>query len=405
MRVLVVTDHFHPDLSSGGRLWTELSAALVERGETVDVLTSFSSYNTDIVGKARDVYRGISIRRLVSTRFRRSNLVGRLVNELSFCIVAFLRALTSPKPDVILSLSSPPFLPPFITLVSKMRRVPFVYVTYDVFPDIAVKMGLLRPGTPIAWLWERILRLALRNATRIVVIGRCMRGVVEAKIGRAQTPIDTIHNWSDSRLFFPLPRDENPFFDEHPKLREKTIVQYSGNLGRFQDFETILAVAEELSAQDEIQFLIIGEGARRQWLTDEVESRRLANVTMLPFQPQAELNYSLNAADMALVTLERGAEGLGVPSKFYPILAVGKPVIAVMHPSAEVACTVRESGVGDVVQQGDVSGLAAIVRRLAADRATTERMGERSRELFLSEFDLPVAVGHYQRTLQKAIRG
>lgn len=405
MRVLVVTDHFYPDLSSGGRLWTELSAALVERGDIVDVLTSFSSYNTDVVGHAHEVHRGIDIRRLTSTRFRRSNIVGRLINELSFSVVAFVRTLASPRPDVILSLSSPPFLPPFIALVSKLRRVPFVYVTYDIFPDIAVKMGLLRPGTMLVWLWERILRLALRNATRVVVIGRCMRDVVEAKLGPARVPVDIIHNWSDSRRFFPLPREANPFFVKHPELRDKFIIQYSGNLGRFQDFETILAVAEGLSEQAEIQFLIIGEGARRQWLVDQVESRRLDNVKLLPFQAEAELNDSLNAADLALVTLERGAEGLGVPSKFYPILAVGKPVIAVMHPSAEVARTVRESDIGEVVQQGDVSGLSAVVQRLAADRPEAHRMGERSLRLFLRDFDLPVAVSHYRRALERAAKG
>jgi glycosyltransferase involved in cell wall biosynthesis len=404
VRILILSDHFYPDLSSGGRLWTELSAALVEQGEIVSVLTAFSAYNSEVVSGTRDVYRGINIRRVASTRFARKNLVGRLVNEFSFCISVFFRALVQPKPDVILTLSSPPFLPFFVAFLSKFRRVPFVYVMYDVFPDIAVQTGLLESGAPIVKFWERISRLTLRNATRIVVIGKCMQDVIEAKLGSAKVPVDTIHNWSDSRQLYPILRSENPFFERYPELRDKFIVQYSGNLGRFQDFETILAVAEQLSVHTEIHFLIIGDGFRRQWLTDEVEKKRLANVSLLPFQPQAELIYSLNAADVSLVTLERGAEGLGVPSKFYPILAVGKPVVAVMHPSAEVARTVQEAQVGEVVQQGDVRGLSAVVRRLACDRAATERMGARSLELFLREFDLPIAVQHYQRTLERAAK-
>lgn len=402
MRILILSDHFHPDLSSGGRLWTELSAALVERGEMVSVLTAFSSYNSEFAGSARDVYRGINIRRVASTRFARKNLAGRLSNEVSFCISVFSRAVFHPRPDVILTLSSPPFLPLFVTLLSKLRRIPFVYVMYDVFPDIAVQTGLLAPGSPIVKFWGGFSKLALRNATRIVVIGRCMQEVIETKIGSANVPIDVIHNWSDSRQLYPISRSKNPFFERFPELRDKFIVQYSGNLGRFQDFETILGVAEQLLPRTEIHFLIIGDGFRRQWLTDEIDKRNLLNVSLLPFQPQAELIYSLNAADVSLVTLERGAEGLGVPSKFYPILAVGKPVVAVMHTSAEVARTVREAQVGEVVRQGDVSGLAAVVRQLAGDRGATEEMGVRSLELFLREFDLPVAVQRYQRVLERA---
>lgn len=404
MRLLILSDHFYPDLSSGGRLWTELSAALVERGETVSVLTAFSSYNSEAAGSTRDIYRGIEIRRVKSTHFARERLAGRLANELTFCISAFFVTLFKPRPDVILTLSSPPFLPLFVTLLSRLRRVPFVYVMYDVFPDIAVQMGLLDRGAAIVRIWEWISRLALRHATRIVVIGRCMKAVVEAKLGSANVPIDAIHNWSDSRHLYPVARSANPFFERHPELRGKFIVQYSGNLGRFQDFETILAAAEQLQPDTEICFLIIGDGFRRQWLVDDVEKRRLTNVNLLPFQPQAELNFSLNAADVSLVTLERGAEGLGVPSKFYPILAVGKPVIAVMHPSAEVARTVQEAHVGEVVLQGDVSGLSAAVKRLAGDRSATQEMGARSLELFLREFDLPIAVQHYRRTLEHAAK-
>lgn len=402
MRVLVLSDHFYPDLSSGGRLWTELSAALVESGETVSVLTAFSSYNSEAIGSTRDIHKGIEIRRVRSTHFDRERLAGRLANELTFCVSAFVVSLRGPRPDVILTLSSPPFLPLFVTLLSRLRRVPFVYVMYDVFPDIAVQMGLLDRGAAIVRVWEWISSLALRRATRIVVIGRCMKAVVEAKLGSAHIPVDVIHNWSDSRQHYPVARRDNPFFERHPELRSKFIVQYSGNLGRFQDFETILATAEALRADTQICFVIIGDGFRKQWLVEEVEKRRLSNVIMLPFQPQAELNFSLNAADVALVTLERGAEGLGVPSKFYPILAVGKPVIAVMHTSAEVARTVQETGIGEVILQGDVTGLSEAVKRLADDPTATREAGAHSRELFLREFDLPIAVQHYRRTLEQA---
>lgn len=403
MKVLMVTDHFHPDMSSGGRLWTDLAEELVRGGHRVHVLTSHSQYNTDAIAPRAEVYRGISIRRLRLPATARRGLLARALNELLFSMVAFVATLRVRRPDVVLSLSSPPFLPPFMAVASRVRRVPFVYVNYDVFPDIAVAMGVLKPGTPTVWAFERSLRFALRRATRLVVIGRCMEGVVRAKLGGAATPIDVIHNWSDSTQFFPLPRTKNAFFEREPGLRDAFIVQYSGNMGRFQDFESILAAAERLQDERRVRFVLIGDGARREWILDEVERRGLRNVAVLPFQPQAVLNESLNAADVSLVSLERGAEGLGVPSKFYPVLAVGKPVLALMQSHGEVARIVAEHGIGRVVDQGDVDGLCDAISALMSEDDERRRMGERARDVFVERFDKHVAVREYVRTLEAAV--
>lgn len=403
MKVLVVTDHFHPDLSSGGRLWTELSAALVEAGLKVRVLTNHSTYNTDAVAPPSEVHLGVHIRRLRTTQLDRKRLVGRTVNELTFCLAAFFATLRMTRPDVILSLSSPPFLAPFLAVVARLRRIPFVYVSYDVFPDIAVATGLLRPGAPPVWVFERLLRFALRRTSRIVVIGRCMEKVIREKLGGAQVPVDVIHNWADGTQLRPMAREGNQFFDRHPDLKDRFLVQYSGNMGRFQDFETVLAAAERLADDPRITFLLIGEGARRPWIIDQVEQRGLRNVKVLPFQPQELLVESLNAADVSLISLERGAEGLGVPSKLYPVLAVGKPVIALMGGHAEVARIVTDHSLGEVLPQGDVDGLCHAIQAIADDPEHQRAIGIEARRVFLDRFDKPIAMEAYRQTLELAV--
>lgn len=403
MNLLLVTDYFYPDLSSGGRLLTDLSAGLVESGEHVQVITAFAFYNTVDPGLAKEEFWGIKIERVVSTKAGRSNIAGRLIHEIIFCFVVFFKALFYEKVDIIITLSSPPFLPFFIFVLSKIKRIPYVYIVMDVFPEIAVNLGMAKPNALIIKVWNLLSQLALRHALRIVVLGRCMLKVVENKLGNFEVPIDIIHNWSNAELMKPIPRNENPFFIKHNFLKEKFIVQYSGNLGRFQDFETILDSAETLKINSSIHFLIIGDGAQRQWLLNEVERRGLKNVTLLPFQPQDDLIYSLNAADIALVALKRGAEGLGVPSKFYPILAVGKPVVAIMAEWAEVALIVKEFGIGIVLEQGDVNGLVEAIKTMSSNPDELERMGKRSRELFLQRFDRHYAIEAYQKCLHLAL--
>jgi glycosyltransferase involved in cell wall biosynthesis len=403
MRILLLTDHFYPDLSSGGRLLTDLAAGLVESGDRVQVITAFASYNTIETGLAKEEFLGVKIERVISTKIERSNIIERLKSELLFCFAVFFKALFSKEIDIIFTLSSPPFLPIFVLILSKIKQIPYIYVVMDVFPDIAVSLGITESDALIFKIWDSLSKLALHHALRIVVLGRCMLKVIENKVAKSKVPIEIIHNWSNSELIKPISKQENPFLIKHAFLKEKFIVQYSGNLGRFQDFETILVAAEKLRENELTHFLIIGDGVQRQWLVNEIQKRNLKNITLLPFQAQEDLVYSINAADIALVTLKRGAEGLGVPSKFYPILAAGKPVVAIMAEWAEVALTVKEFGIGIVLEQGDVDGLVTAIKQLSTNSDELERMGKRSRELFLQRFDRPYAIEAYQKCLHLAL--
>lgn len=404
LSVLFCTDHFYPDLSSGGRLLTDLAEGL-SPSMNVAAITAFSDYNAERSTISHEVHKGIAIDRVWHTRFERRKLIRRLFNEITFCISVFFKVLTGPRPDVIYVVSSPPFLPLFISFVAQLRRVPYLYVMLDVFPDVAVKMGVLEDGTLVVRFWEWLSTAALRRADRIVVLGRCMTEVIQQKLGSKRVPIDVIHNWSDKRSMYPIARADNPFFESHPTFKDKFIALYSGNLGRFQDFETILKTAEAMLEDQHVQFLIVGEGARKTWLQEQIQARGLRNVLLLPFVPQDQLIYLLNAADVGLVTLERGAEGLGVPSKFYPLIAAGIPIIALMGANAEVALQVREADIGRVVVQGDVDGFIAAIKSFSSNPDQQQAASVRARQLFLKHFDREFAVEAYRASLQRTVLG
>ena len=404
MKIILFTDHFYPDFSSGGRLLTDLAIGLVEKGHEVQVITCFASYNTNVKGIQNEELSGVKISRIYLNRFSRFNLVGRFLDELLFCIILLIKNLfLQKKVDVILTLSSPPFLPFFTMIVSLIKNTPYVYIIMDVFPDIAINLGLLKSKQKLAKLWQFISKITLKKSAQIIVLGRCMEKIVQAKIPNQSTPINIIHNWSDSRKLKPLNRQNNSFFLEYPELKEKFIIQYSGNLGRFQDFETILSAAQQVQTNYLVHFLIIGEGFQKQWLLEEIKKRSLKNVTLLPFQAEKKLIYSLNACDLALVSLKRGSEGLGVPSKFYPILAVGKPVVAIMAEWAEVALIVKEHGLGSVLEQGNTVGLIETIEKFFNHPELIEQINQRAHNLFLDKFDRSTAIELYQKYLYNAI--
>lgn len=395
-RLLILTENFYPTNSSGGRLMTTLAEDLVEEGMDVTVLASRGNYRGERRVGRKDSHNGVTIRRVPAGGFRRDWPPGRLVNELILTLGMFFAVLLRRRLDVILVTSSPPFLAPAVALAATIRRAVLVYVVMDVFPEMAAATGLLPRRSVVYRCWDALSRFACQRSSRVVVLGRCMKEVVRRKLGRKALEPFVLPNWADGREIVPLDSSsENPFFVKYPELRWKFIVQYSGNFGRFHDFETILRAAERLKERGDICFVLIGQGARQSWLVSEIDARRLTNVHLLPFQPQEELVYSLAAQSVALVTLERGTEGLCVPSKFYPVLAAGKPVIAVMGRSSEVARVVDEERIGMVVSQYDVDALVSALEKLSTSPEECQAMGERARRVQQLRFDRSGAVVRY----------
>jgi colanic acid biosynthesis glycosyl transferase WcaI len=121
----------------------------------------------------------------------------------------------------------------------------------------------------------------------------------------------------------------------------------------------------------------------------------LENVSFLPYQPKENLRYSLACSDVSLVCLEEGVEGLSVPSKYYGILASGRPVIALMSERSEIAMSIRESGCGFIVPPRDPDALAEKIRYLFDHREAVREMGKKARESLEGNYSRRVIAKKY----------
>jgi colanic acid biosynthesis glycosyl transferase WcaI len=213
--------------------------------------------------------------------------------------------------------------------------------------------------------------------------------------------IEVIPNWSDPDQIFPKDRSSR-FRSEHGL--DGFVVLYAGNFGRHQDFDSLLDAAKSLSLrQEKVLLVLVGDGAKREHIAHRVRAENISNVRMFPFVPRSEFNDLLASADVSLVTLEAGAEGLGVPSKFYNILASGRPTVAVTGPSSEVARVVAEARCGVRVEQGDAAGLADVLCTLAHSPIFVQRMGENARKLFLESYTLDKIARRYVATVESVL--
>ena len=158
-------------------------------------------------------------------------------------------------------------------------------------------------------------------------------------------------------------------------MADRFVVGYSGNLGRAHELGIVLDAAARVRHRLEIVFLIIGDGNQKESLQQESARRGLVNVLFKPYQPSAQLKYSLTLPDVHLVSLKPALEGLIVPSKFYSAIAAGRPVIFIGDADGEIAREVARGDCGVTVAPDDAVALANAIERLCDDAAACARMG------------------------------
>jgi len=371
---------------------------LAARGICVEAIAGQPAYHG--AGRLPRVIRerGVTVRRVWSTQWDKNRSIGRVVNTATFTASAFGTTLLSRKLGVVVAVTNPPLLPWVARLVRFIRRTPYILLIHDVYPQIAVALGRVRSGSLIDRSWRMLNRLAYRGAAAIIALGECMADVLRAELPPEQAAkVVVIRNWADGERIRPLPRSENPLIAEWG-LQDRFAVQYSGNIGLFHEIETLVEAAEKLRGSD-IQFIFVGDGGQLPWLRKAVDERPLSNVTLLPFQPKEKLPVTLTACDVGLVTLKKEATGYCVPSKFYGIVAAGKPVIAVMEERCEIAQAVRRHGCGEVVRPGDGEGLANAILRLRGDPARLEQMAKAARQAYEAHYTVEHIAEQYARLL------
>jgi len=403
MKITILSQYFYPELISTGQLLTELAEDLVNLGCEVDVFAGQPTYYGRSLVDKKIEYRGITIHRVGNTQLSKNSISGKILNSLTFSIGVFVKALSSSRDSILLVVTNPPVLPMVASLLSIIGRQKYVCIIHDVYPDIAVKLGYLKKGGWIEWLWERMNRKVLRRSRAIVVLGRDMYEKIRQKLPSSEWgKIHYIPNWSDGDAIIPVPKDDNEFLKESGFVPSDFIVQYSGNMGLFHDMETIVEAAEKLRDLP-IKFLLIGGGGKRGKIEAMTRSFGLQNVLFLPYQPKEMLRYSLSSSDVSLVCLEEGIEGLAVPCKYYGILASGRPVIALMSEDSEIAASVRESKCGFVIPQGDADALADKILFLFHHPDIASEMGRQGRDLLERKYSRNI-VSHQYLDLLKMVR-
>jgi glycosyltransferase involved in cell wall biosynthesis len=281
------------------------------------------------------------------------------------------------KADVAL-LTNPAFEVLLVAIAVRLRRIPFHYRVHDLYPEIAIRLGLIRRNGLVARSIDRLERACLAwSKTVSVVTPAFKRFLVRADVPAAK--IAVVPDWADP-ISIRVGCKDNPFSRRHGVV-DKFVVGYGGNVGRSQGLEHFLNAAACLQDDDRIRFLVIGEGASRAALISRAKAMQLKNVAFLPYQPAATLSDVYASWDVGFVSLAPGVSPEWCTGKVYTIMASARPVLAAVDHRGEVHQLLSRSGCGVRVEPGNAAQLAAAIRKLLHARSELTGIGLRGRAM------------------------
>ena len=402
--VIFVNRFFHPDHSATSQILTDLAFHLAAGEFNVRVVASRQRYDDPhaCLPEAESV-GGVAIHRISTTRFGRSGLVGRSLDYLSFYSLVWRSVLDCAQPgDVLVAKTDPPLLCVAAMQAAKRRKLHLINWLQDVYPEIAVKLGVPLVRGPAGQGLFQLRDSALRAAAVNVVVGEGMAEIIR-KRGIPSERIRVIPNWCDDEEIHPVAPLDNPLRREWG-LCDRFVVGYSGNLGRGHEFDTILSAAERLRGDRLLCFLFIGGGTRFAELARRARERELDHLfRFLPYQQRAVLKLSLGVPDVHLISLRPELEGLIVPSKLYGIAAAGRPIIAIAAPDGEIAGIVRRHDCGIVIKPGDGELFADALSRLRADPGRLAEMGRHARAMLDAHFRRRLAFERWRDLIEEVL--
>ena len=397
MHILLLNEYFPPDTSATAKFAAQVAEALSVK-HRVTVLAGRPSYDSAEHHPRyllrREVRGNLAIERVGSTAYPRYQMRRRVSNYLTYLSLAIPRALSIPS-DIVLAMTDPPIEGIAGAFIARLSGRPFVYNVRDMYPDMAVGGSIVRPGTFTA-RWEAMHRWALRHAARVIVLGEDMRDRIVAKgIDPARVVV------SRDGIIIPetVPSPDNTVAGEIRGDFRFALV-HAGNVGFYGAWQTLISAVRMLEKEG-VGLVFIGEGAMKPQVEAMTEGCRA--VRFLPFRPASEVPLVLSSGDMHVVTVKRGLEGVVVPSKLYPTLAAGRPVLGVAPEESDVVRIIRRTGCGIAANPDDPASVAEAIRGVLHDSEQLQTMGRRAREISFS-YDRVKQLEIFSETLEEVVQ-
>ena len=398
--VLFLCQFFYPEYNSSATLPFDTARYLAQSGYSVDALCGYPrEYNTSGEVSAREMKDGVSIHRLHYIQFSRRSKLGRLINYFSFTLSVLLHIFEIKNYKTVIVYSNPPVLPIAAIWANRLFNTKIIFVSYDVYPEVAYASGSLSPGGVITRVMQGINRSLFKRADAVVALTDEMRGfLLWNRPELSEDRVVTIANWAHEA---PSEGAGNAR-RELGYAEDDFVVSYFGNLGVCQDATALLQAMELLKDQPHIHFLITGHGSKLPDVRQAAE--HLPNVKLCGFLTGEDFDRAVAASSCGIVSLERGLMGMCAPSKYYSYLQARLPVLAVVEKDSYIAAELREERAGLSSDAGDGRQLAQNILTLCQDPELCRKMSGNAARLYADRYAEDISLNKYADLFRGVLR-
>ena len=392
VRVLLLNQTYLPDSSAAGQYLSRWAEHLVREGHEVTVLASRHDGHDPLARHpARETREGVKIVRVAGERMCGKSRVGRMLGLVNLLFCMLVRGLFLPKPEVMVAMTSTPFLPAVAAILARVRGTRLLIWAIDLYPETAIAAGQLSEKGVIARIARTVSRWSLRRADRVVTLDDPMRRKLFL-LGVEPDFVDVIPLWMQGDVGFDAVGRAN--VRRTRGWDHKYVVMCAGNHGDYHSMDTMLAAADALRDDPGIHFCWVGGGS--QW--PALQNHAARNVSLIHYVPREKLAGLLSAADLQVVVMGEGLAGLIHPAKIYNILATKRPFIHIGPEKSPVADVIAKAGLGDAAvsfRHGDRVPVAREIRRRAKGSAALWPL-----QADLSAWQEPVLLGKMTSALE-----
>jgi glycosyltransferase involved in cell wall biosynthesis len=396
MHLLILTESFFPETKSASILFFELAESLVKKGHEVSVITRWPRYNIAAGANlnkisSKETIAGITVYRLQTPPLARNIPIIRGIEQFLLAVIFFIQAIKIKQYDAVLVYCPPVTLGVAGCWLGRWKKKSVVVNIQDLYPQTVIDLGLLKNKLLIK-LSEMMESYIYDKADCVTVHSEDNKQYILEK-GRKK-PVDVIYNWVDAGLICPGP--QNNSFSAAFGLRDKFIISYAGVIGFAQGLEVVLDVAKLLQDNENILFVLVGDGVKKRSLEIRARQLNLRNVLFLPTQPLGICPQILNASDLCFLSLNKAMSRPPIPGKLLNIFSAGKPVVASIPVHGEAAEIIKKYQCGISVDPGNPTELARAIYKLYNNRSLINQMGENGRRLAVAVFSRQIAVAKYE---------
>jgi colanic acid biosynthesis glycosyl transferase WcaI len=399
MNILIVTQYFYPE---SFRI-NDIAFNLAKRGHQVTVLTGTPNYpegkfykGFGWFKKTKENIEGVNVIRVPIIPRGKAGKIRLLLNYLSY---AFAASIVGPfichaRFDVILAFQlSPATIGIPAVVMKKIKKAPLLFWVQDLWPESISAVGAAKSSSPFLKPIGSLIKFLYAKSDRILVQSKAF----ESSIKKYRQDIDTLDYLPNcaEKLYKPLSLNKET--SEYKQMLKGFRVMFAGNIGVAQDFDTILKAASILKDQNDIKWIIIGDGRAKTWVEKRVHELNLSDVfQFLGKHPVEKMPRYFSNADVMLVTLKKEPIfALTIPAKIQSYLACAKPIVAGLD--GEGARIIDESGAGISCNAEDPKALSeAVIKMYKKSSSQRDKMGLAGRDFFLNNFESDMLVSRLE---------